>query len=78
MVAVSDDADIASAMQVIYDAELADRLARERHARESAVGTELCVDCEGDIPLPRRQAMPWVTRCVPCQEDADRQAARHR
>jgi DnaK suppressor protein len=28
----------------------------------------ICEDCEGEISLKRLQAIPWASRCVPCQE----------
>lgn len=75
---MSDAADMAGDAQAVYDAEIADRLERERVARESRVGTAECIDCDDEIPPRRRQAMPWVTRCVECQEFADRRQGRHR
>jgi DnaK suppressor protein len=31
-----------------------------------------CLECEEEISLKRLQAVPWATRCIACQEDADR------
>jgi DnaK suppressor protein len=28
----------------------------------------ICEDCEAEISTKRLQAMPWASRCVPCQE----------
>lgn len=78
MVAVSDIADIAGEEQARLDVATAERLAREQAARESQKGSEHCRECGFDIPVERRAAMPWVTRCVPCQEFIDRQTARYR
>lgn len=78
MVAVSDIADIAGEEQERFDAAIAERQAREQAARESQQGSEHCVECGFDIPAARRDAMPWVTRCVPCQDFVDRQAKRFR
>ena len=75
---MSDIADIAGEEQELRDEATADRLAREQAARESQQGSEYCVECGFDIPAARRDAMPWVTRCVPCQNFVDRQAARFR
>lgn len=75
---MSDIADIAAEDQARFDDALAARLEREREARESQQGTEYCCECGFDIPAPRREAMPWVTRCVPCQEFVDQRAARYR
>jgi DnaK suppressor protein len=32
-----------------------------------------CVDCEGTINPKRLTALPWATRCIQCQETADRE-----
>jgi DnaK suppressor protein len=58
-------------------AELVDRASRRLRAVESALqrlaegdyGT--CTDCEEPIPIRRLKAIPWASRCVPCQEAAD-------
>ena len=78
MVAVSDIADIAGEEQARLEAATYERLTREQAARESQQGSEYCVECGFDIPAARRDAMPWVTRCVSCQEFIDRQAKRFR
>lgn len=75
---MSDAADMAGDAQAVYDAELADRLERERQARENRVGTVECIECGDPIPPRRREAMPWVTRCVPCQEFEDHKGRRRR
>lgn len=31
-----------------------------------------CISCEGVIPLPRLQALPYATRCVKCEREAER------
>ena len=36
-------------------------------ARMQGEGQDWCDDCGVDIPLQRRTAVPWATRCAPCQ-----------
>jgi DnaK suppressor protein len=36
----------------------------------------ICLECEEDIPARRLVALPWAARCVPCQEKAERRAAK--
>lgn len=69
--AVSDEADYASEALARDEAALTDRLKRERLARESQVGTKECEECGDPIPERRRQALPWVRRCMPCQQVVD-------
>src|SRR5580700_1413581 len=38
---------------------------------EGAFGT--CLDCEETISPKRLAAVPWATRCIRCQETADRE-----
>ena len=78
MVAVSDVADIAGEEQARLEEERAARWAREQAARVSQPGSEYCVECGFDIDRRRREAMPWVTRCVPCQEFVDQRGQRYR
>jgi DnaK suppressor protein len=33
----------------------------------------ICCDCEGTINPKRLVAVPWATRCIQCQETADRE-----
>lgn len=37
-------------------------------------GSELCEDCGDPIPEERQRAVRWATRCIHCQEAAERQA----
>lgn len=52
-----------------------ERIAAERErsiaaasAAVSAPGVENCIECGAAIPLERRVAAPWATRCFECQE----------
>lgn len=61
-------------------AELEQERAMERALAERAMGRPIgvsalfCVDCGEPIPLARRQAVPGVMCCVPCQQARDRRA----
>lgn len=51
-----------------------ERIAAERErsiaaasAAVSAPGVENCIECGAAIPLERRVAAPWATRCFECQ-----------
>lgn len=42
-----------------------------RRVHDGSFGT--CVDCESEIGLKRLAAVPWASRCLGCQETADRE-----
>ena len=42
-----------------------------RRIHDGTFGT--CVDCEETISPKRLAAVPWATRCIQCQETADRE-----
>lgn len=67
-------ADIADRASKITDDEI-ERLvnSRVRYVGESA---EFCHECEEMIPQARREAIPGVTLCVPCQEWSDKRNRR--
>lgn len=65
---MSDAVDDAQAMEArIRAAEVA--IAR---AVTAGAGSELCEDCGDPIPVERQRAVPWATRCIFCQENAER------
>ena len=33
----------------------------------------ICEECDGEISLKRLRAIPWTSRCVPCQEQLESQ-----
>jgi DnaK suppressor protein len=41
-----------------------------RRIRDGSFGT--CIDCEWAISPKRLAAVPWASRCIQCQEAADR------
>ena len=59
------------AIQTQIDDTVSDAIAIAR--RRLAGGETLleCVDCGEEIPEPRRQAMPGVTRCIHCQSERE-------
>ena len=61
------------------------RIEQERDAKVSAArqalrqpGTAECVECDRAIPEARRRAHPSATRCLSCQEIAEKTAAENR
>lgn len=42
--------------------------------RPVSVTASFCEDCDAPIPEPRRRAVRGVTRCVSCQDMAERYA----
>lgn len=64
------------AVQQQIDATVEDAVKRARSRMAAGPGLEACEECEAPIPLARRQAVPGVRLCVPCQAraDADEQA----
>ena len=62
------------AVQDQIDATVADAIHRARSKLPSGPGLERCEECDALIPEARRQAMPGVRLCVPCQETHDLEA----
>ncbi len=56
--------------QIDATVDSAVKRARSRLARGESLLT--CEECDEPIPEARRQALPGVRRCVPCQSEADR------
>lgn len=54
------------------EASVNDELARLQ-ARAKPVGESLthCAECEEEIPLARREAIPGVKLCIDCMQDRD-------
>ena len=50
-----------------------DEVARARSRLPKGVSLTHCEECGDAIPEPRRQALPGVRLCVPCQEEDDKQ-----
>jgi DnaK suppressor protein len=81
-IAIEKSADQMDETQYAQERELAIRsvdresaVLREVHAalrrvHHGSFGT--CTDCEGAIGRKRLAAVPWASRCIHCQEAADR------
>ena len=63
------------AVQDQIDATVKDAINRARSQLPSGPGLTHCEDCDTEIPPARRQAMPGVRLCVPCQQLHDRDVA---
>ena len=60
-----DNADIA---QELIEHRLQQTLAaRQGAAAVAGLGPEECEECGEEIPAARRERLPGVTTCVPCQ-----------
>lgn len=65
-----DAADIASDNEAAY---LAARLHEQRRAAAlDEPGSAICADCQEEIPLERRRALPSAIHCINCQEFIER------
>ena len=81
-IAIEKSADQMDEIQYATERELAMRnVDRESHLlrqvkaalrriRDGSFGT--CIDCEWAISPKRLAAVPWASRCIHCQEAADR------
>ena len=61
------------AVQDQIDATVKDAIKRARSQLPSGPGLSHCEECDAEIPLARRKAMPGVRLCVSCQEGHDRE-----
>ena len=50
-----------------------DEIRRARKNVPSGESLEFCEECEEEIPLARRKALPGVRLCIHCQEEADKE-----
>lgn len=63
------------AVQEQIDATVRDGINRAQSRLPQGSGAIHCAHCGAEIPEARRNAMPGVRLCVPCQETDDREAA---
>ena len=63
------------AVQDQIDATISDAIKRVRSQLPTGPGRTHCEECEAAIPEARRQAMPGVRLCVPCQARQDEECA---
>lgn len=59
------------AVQDEIDSAIDDALQRVRSRLPQGESLRQCEECGEDIPPARRQALPGVRLCVPCQSAAD-------
>lgn len=62
------------AVQEQIDATISDAIARARQSKAAGPSLSECEECDGDIPVGRRNAIPGVRLCVSCQDAHDRHA----
>jgi phage/conjugal plasmid C-4 type zinc finger TraR family protein len=60
------------AVQDQIDATVDSAVTRARSRLAQGESLLVCEECGEPIPEGRRQALPGVRRCVPCQSEADR------
>jgi len=63
------------AVQDQIDATVKDGILRAKSRLAQGSPLSHCEQCAAPIPEARRQAMPGVRLCVPCQESRDREDA---
>ena len=61
------------AVQDQIDATIKDGIERARDELPQGPSLERCAECDAEIPVARRAAVPGVRLCVACQEERDRQ-----
>jgi phage/conjugal plasmid C-4 type zinc finger TraR family protein len=61
------------AVQEQIDASVEDAVTHARKKLPSGASLSHCETCGAEIPQARRDALPGVRRCVPCQAAMDRQ-----
>lgn len=64
------------AVQEQIDATVEDAIERVRGRLPRGPSLRHCEACGNAIPEPRREAVPGVRLCVPCQEEEDRHSPR--
>ncbi|GAB2501347.1 DksA/TraR family C4-type zinc finger protein [Arenimonas alkanexedens] len=63
------------AVQDQIDATVKDGIKRARSQLPTGPSLSRCEECDDPIPEARRQALPGVRLCVPCQSARDQQQA---
>jgi phage/conjugal plasmid C-4 type zinc finger TraR family protein len=61
------------AVQDQIDASVMDAVERARARLPAGESLPFCEECGNPIPEARRQAIPGVRLCVPCQTERDRE-----
>jgi phage/conjugal plasmid C-4 type zinc finger TraR family protein len=70
--------DIIDDAAVVTQEFISAAIARARRVVVGGVGSSTCEECGDEIGQARRVAAPWATRCVECQEMAERARGRGR
>ena len=65
--------EISSQLAEVESRELAQIENALERMREGTYGQ--CEGCNGNIPLPRLQALPYATFCISCQREAEKLSA---
>ena len=60
------------AVQDQIEDSICDQLAGARARMPAGEGLDFCEECGEPIPPARRQALPGVRTCVPCQGERDK------
>jgi phage/conjugal plasmid C-4 type zinc finger TraR family protein len=60
------------AVQDQIDATVKDAIKRAKSLLPSGPSLEACAECGAKIPEARREAIPGVRLCLPCQEALDK------
>jgi phage/conjugal plasmid C-4 type zinc finger TraR family protein len=63
------------AVQDQIDATVKDAVERAKRLLPSGPSLSHCAECGHEIPEARRQAVPGVRLCIPCQEAEDKDNA---
>jgi phage/conjugal plasmid C-4 type zinc finger TraR family protein len=63
------------AVQKQIDDSIGDAIKRAQAQLPAGPSLEHCEECGESIPEARRQALPGVRLCVPCQAERDREQA---
>lgn len=59
------------AVQEQIDASVDDGVRRARSRLPAGKSLTHCEECDAEIPVARREAIPGVRRCVACQSERD-------
>lgn len=65
------------AVQDQIDASIKDALKSVRRRLPAGESRKTCEECGNEIPQARREALPGVRLCIPCQTEADKQVKAH-
>ena len=61
------------AVQEQIDASIADAVKLARQQLAGGESLEYCEECGDPIPEARRQALPGVRHCIPCQQELEKE-----